>query len=63
MRDAAPVLAAKHEPFEALANWLQRYAMLVATKRGLATALHSENSAFDGLPAHFERRLRPADAL
>ncbi len=58
--DAAPILATEHEPFEALANWMQRYATLVATKRGLATALHSGDPAFDGLPAHFERRLRPA---
>lgn len=57
--DAAPVLAAEHEPFDALANWMQRYATLVATKCGLAAALHSGNTAFDGLPAHFERRLRP----
>ncbi len=41
--DAAPILAAEHEPFEALANWMQRYGTLVATKRGLATALHSGN--------------------
>ncbi|MDQ2834942.1 MAG: TetR/AcrR family transcriptional regulator [Acidobacteriota bacterium] len=58
--DAAPILAAEHEPFEALAHWMQRYGTLVATKRGLATALHSGDAAFDGLPAHFERRLRPA---
>ena len=58
--DAAPVLAAEHQPLEALATWMQRYGTLVATKRGLATALHSGNPAFDGLPAHFERRLRPA---
>ncbi len=58
--DAAPILAAEYEPFEALASWIKRYGSLVATKRGLATALHSGNPAFDGLPAHFERRLRPA---
>lgn len=58
--DAASILAEEREPFEALANWMQRYATLVATKRGLATALHSGHPAFDGLPTHFERRLRPA---
>jgi len=58
--DAAPILAAEHEPFEALANWMQRYGTLVVTKRGLATALHSGDPAFEGLPAHFEQRLRPA---
>ncbi len=58
--DAAPVLAAAHPPFEALAQWMQRFAAFVATKRGLATVLHSGDPAFDALPAHFEKRLRPA---
>jgi AcrR family transcriptional regulator len=58
--DAAPILAAEHAPFEALANWMQRYAAFVATKRGLAKALHSGNPAFDSLPAYFDQRLRPA---
>ena len=58
--DAAPVLAADHPPFEALAQWLQRYAAFVGTKRGLAKALHSGDPAFESLPARFEQRLRPA---
>ena len=58
--DAALSLAAEHEPAEALARWMQRYAGFIATKRGLATALHSGNPAFDSLPAYFEQRLRPA---
>ena len=58
--DAAPVLAAEHEPFEALAHWMQRYVTFAATKRGLASALHSGDPAYDGLMAHFEQRLRPA---
>ena len=29
-------------------------------KRGLATALHSGDPAYDALPAYFEKRLRPA---
>jgi AcrR family transcriptional regulator len=58
--DAAPVLAAEHRPGEALARWMQRYAAFVATKRGLATALHSGDPAYDALPAYFEKRLRPA---
>jgi AcrR family transcriptional regulator len=58
--DAAPVLAAKHAASEALARWMQRYAAFIATKRGLATALHSGDPAFDTLPAYFEKRLRPA---
>ena len=58
--DAAPVLAAEHKPGEALARWMQRYAAFVAAKRGLATALHSGDPAFDTLRAYFEQRLRPA---
>ena len=58
--DAAAVLAAKHAPFEALANWMQRYAAFIATKRGLAPALHSGNPAFEPLRAHFDQRVRPA---
>jgi AcrR family transcriptional regulator len=58
--DAAPVLAAAHEPGEALARWMQRYAAFIATKRGLASALHSGNPAFDTLPDYFRQRLEPA---
>ena len=58
--DAAPVLAAEHAPGEALALWMQRYADFIATKRGLAAALHSGNPAFNTLPAYFDQRLRPA---
>jgi AcrR family transcriptional regulator len=58
--DAAPVLAAKQKPFEALASWIQRYAAFVGTKRGLAKALHSGDPAFDPLPGYFDQRLRPA---
>jgi AcrR family transcriptional regulator len=58
--DAAPVLAAEHEPGEALARWMQRYAAFIAAKRGLAAALHSGNPAFDALPAYFQQRLEPA---
>ncbi|WP_084496891.1 TetR/AcrR family transcriptional regulator [Nocardia amamiensis] len=58
--DAAATLAAEHEPGEALARWLRRYAEFVATKRGLAAALHSGDPAFSPLPAYFDQRLRPA---
>jgi AcrR family transcriptional regulator len=57
---AAAVLPAKHGPGEALARWVQRYAAFVATKRGLATALHSGDPAFETLPAYFLQRLEPA---
>jgi AcrR family transcriptional regulator len=58
--DAASVLATEYGPGEALARWMQRYASFIGTKRGLATALHSGNPAFDTLPAYFDDRLRPA---
>ena len=58
--DIAPTLAEANEPFEALAGWMQRYAAFVATKRGLAQALHSGDPAFDTLPGYFDQRLRPA---
>jgi AcrR family transcriptional regulator len=58
--NAAPALAAEHGPGEALARWMQRYAAFIATKRGLATALHSGDPAFDTLPAYFKQRLEPA---
>jgi AcrR family transcriptional regulator len=58
--DAAPVLATEHEAGEALARWMQRYVDFIAAKRGLATALHSGNPAYDTLPAYFQKRLEPA---
>jgi AcrR family transcriptional regulator len=58
--DVAPALAAAHEPAVALAKWLHRYTEFLATKRGLATALHSGDPAFDALPGYFMQRLGPA---
>ena len=39
---------------------IYRHEEFVATKRGLATALHSGDPAFDGLPDYFMQRLGPA---
>jgi AcrR family transcriptional regulator len=58
--EAAPILAAKYKPGEALAKWMQRYAAFIGTKRGLAPALHSGNPAFGTLRAHFEQRVGTA---
>jgi AcrR family transcriptional regulator len=58
--DAAPTLAAANEPGAALEMWLRRYTEFVATKRGLAAALHSGDPAFDALPGYFMQRLAPA---
>jgi AcrR family transcriptional regulator len=57
--DAAPALAADHEPGAALEKWLHRYTEFLATKRGLAAALHSGDPAFDALPGYFMQRLGP----
>jgi AcrR family transcriptional regulator len=57
---AAPQLLAAHPPVEALTLWLDRYIAFMATKRGLAAALHSGDPAFASLPAHFDLSLRPA---
>jgi AcrR family transcriptional regulator len=57
---AAPALSAEHEPGVALLQWLQRLTEFVGTKRGLATALHSGDPAFDALPGYFMDRLEPA---
>ena len=58
--EAASGLAADHEPVEALARWLRRYTDFIATKQGLAAALHSGDPAFDALPRYFDARFRPA---
>ena len=58
--DAAALLAAEHHPAAALARWMQQYVALIATKRGLAAALHSGNPAFAALPTYFQQRLLPA---
>ena len=58
--DAGPALAATFEPAEALTRWIDRFTELLATKRGLASALHSGDPAFAGLPGYFLERLGPA---
>ncbi|HET6480946.1 MAG TPA: TetR/AcrR family transcriptional regulator [Actinoplanes sp.] len=58
--DAGPALSATLAPAEALAEWVRRFTVLLSTKRGLATALHSGNPAFEGLPGYFLQRLGPA---
>jgi AcrR family transcriptional regulator len=58
--DAAPALAAAHEPGEALARWLHRYTEFLATKPALAPALHSGDPAYGALPGYFMQRLAPA---
>lgn len=57
---AAPALAAELPPCEALTAWLRRYSTFIATKRGLAAALHSGDPTFEPLPAYFRQHLGPA---
>lgn len=45
---------------EALVRWLQRYTRFLATKKGLAAALHSGDPAFDALPDYFRANFEPA---
>jgi AcrR family transcriptional regulator len=56
----APLLAASHPPDTALELWLQRYTGFVATKHGLAAALHSGDPAYSTLRVRFEERVGPA---
>ncbi len=58
--DAAGSLAAERGPAEALADWLRLYTRFLATKQGLAAALHSGNPAFATLPDYFRSRFEPA---
>ncbi|MFD1910936.1 TetR/AcrR family transcriptional regulator [Halodurantibacterium flavum] len=58
--DAAGPLAAKGGPVEALSGWLMLYTRFLATKQGLAAALHSGDAAFAALPDYFRARFEPA---
>jgi AcrR family transcriptional regulator len=58
--EAAGPLAAESPPFVALERWLYRFTDFVATKHGLAQALHSGDPAFDELPGYFRARFGPA---
>ncbi|MEV0136066.1 TetR/AcrR family transcriptional regulator [Dactylosporangium sp. NPDC050688] len=57
--EAGPALRAQHPPAEALDRWIDRFTDLLGTKRGLASALHSGDPAFEGLPRYFHQRLGP----
>lgn len=56
---AADALSHRFGPGEALERWVDRYIEFVATKHGLAAALHSGDPAFAGLRAYFEDRAGP----
>jgi AcrR family transcriptional regulator len=58
--EAAEVLGTTLSPWEALMGWIGRFTEFVGTKRGLASALHSGDPAYDDLPQHLLDRLEPA---
>jgi AcrR family transcriptional regulator len=60
--EATIELRARHTPYDALVRWIGLYVDLVATKRGLAGALHSSEPAFAGLHADVAQRLEPVVA-
>ena len=52
-------LVTGREPLEALVAWLMRFTGFIATKQGLAAALHSGDAAYESLPGYFESRFGP----
>jgi len=58
--EAAEQLGTTLDPWEALMSWIERFTDFVGTKRGLASALHSGDPAYDDLPQHLLDRLEPA---
>ena len=58
--EAARELGTTLTPWEALTGWIERFTDFVGTKRGLASALHSGDPAYDDLPQHLLDRLEPA---
>ncbi|GAA2396635.1 TetR/AcrR family transcriptional regulator [Dactylosporangium salmoneum] len=57
--EAGAALAAANPPGVALAEWVRHYTDFVATKIGLASALHAADSAHQELREHFYRRMGP----
>ncbi|MHB2264584.1 TetR/AcrR family transcriptional regulator [Aliihoeflea sp. PC F10.4] len=58
--EEAVTLSQEHAPLTALTGWLLRYTRFLATKQGLAAALHSGDAAFASLPDYFRSRFEPA---
>jgi AcrR family transcriptional regulator len=57
---AADELGTTLDPWDALIAWIGRFTDFVGTKRGLASALHSGDPAYEGLPQRLLDRLEPA---
>jgi AcrR family transcriptional regulator len=58
--EAAEELKITLGPWDALMDWIERFTDFVGTKRGLASALHSGDPAYDNLPQRLLDRLEPA---
>jgi len=58
--EAAEELGTTLSPWAALLAWIERFTDFVGTKRGLASALHSGDPAYDDLPQHLLDQLEPA---
>jgi hypothetical protein len=56
----AEPLAAENTALDAVSAWLMRYTRFLATKQGLAAALHSGDPAFAALPDYFRSWFEPA---
>jgi AcrR family transcriptional regulator len=61
--EAARQLGNRLGPWDAVAAWIDRFTDFVATKRGLAVALHSGDPAYDDLPRRLLDRLEVAFAV
>lgn len=57
---AARELRSEYAPTIALERWVDRYVDLVATKRGFAEALHSDDEALSGVHESVMETLEPA---
>jgi AcrR family transcriptional regulator len=57
------LLAGADSPLAALRQWVDRFVDFLVTKHGLANALQSDSSGFDGLHTYFLDRLVPVCAL
>lgn len=56
---AADELQSAYPAGEALDRWIARYTQFVATKQGLAAALHSGDPAYEPLRDYFDTHLAP----
>ena len=60
LAEAGPaLLAASATPYDALRQWISGFVDFLVTKRGLATALQSDDACFDPLHSYFLERLVP----